>query len=172
MASRLTVVLALLLLMVAVATAQRSRGGGARGSSRTSSSSASSSNADEWDYRAGSDKVNMKNVANLTEVLDNWKYDIMSQMKNLLMNDHQSLLPDYARIQPLSEALDDLYKEFNALKAHLGDLTEKFTAVETFIDELKVKQASAPASAPANPAGSLPRQNRRVVRKKPVASTD
>ncbi|XP_072298236.1 uncharacterized protein [Eucyclogobius newberryi] len=166
MASRLT--LGLMLLVVAAVTAQRRGGGGTRANSRTSTSS---QNAEEWDYRAGSDKVNMRNVANLTEVLDNWKYDIMSQMKNLLLNDHQSLLPDYARIQPLSEALDDLYKEFNALKAHLGDLTEKFTAVETFIDELKVKQASAPASAPAsNPVAPVTRQNRRVVRKKPATT--
>uniref|UniRef100_A0A672YKR8 Si:ch211-76l23.4 n=1 Tax=Sphaeramia orbicularis TaxID=375764 RepID=A0A672YKR8_9TELE len=78
------------------------------------------------------DRVNMRGVANLTQVLDD------------LENDHQTVLPDYARIQPLSEALDDLYKEFNALKAHLGDLTEKFNAVETFIDEVKAERASAP----------------------------
>lgn len=167
MASNLT--LGLMLVLVAVVTAQRRGGGAAR--TRTSTSS---STTDEWDYRAGSDKVNVKNVANLTEVLDNWKYDIMSQMKSLLQNDHQSLLPDYARIQPLSEALDDLYKEFNALKAHLGDLTEKFTAVETFIDELKVQQQNQqsqpnanPAANPADPAN--PRPNRRVVRKRPPA---
>lgn len=67
------------------------------------------------------------------------------------------------RIQPLSEALDDLYKEFNALKAHLGDLTEKFGPLETFIDELKTKQASVSA-APANPV------RRRVIKKTPVGS--
>lgn len=168
MASRLT--LGLMLLLVAVATAQRRAGS----KKLSTPSQASTSNTDEWDYRAGSDKVNIRGVANLTEVLDNWKYDIMSQMKSLLQNDHQSLLPDYARIQPLSEALDDLYKEFNALKAHLGDLTEKFTAVETFIDELKQNQQSQPSTYPASPANppnpanpAIPRQNRRVIRKKP-----
>lgn len=80
------------------------------------------------------------------------------------------------RIQPLSEALDDLYKEFNALKTHLGDLTEKFSAIESFIDEMKAGRAnpaaagSAPAADPA-PA-SVPRPGgRRVVRKKITSSS-
>lgn len=66
------------------------------------------------------------------------------------------LLFNFLRIQPLSEALDDLYKEFNALKAHLGDLTEKFVPLETFIDELKTEKANA---APINPV------RRRVIKK-------
>ncbi|XP_059204946.1 uncharacterized protein si:ch211-76l23.4 [Centropristis striata] len=112
----------------------------------------------------------MRGVANLTQILDNWRFDILSQMRGLLQNDHQSLLPDYARIQPLSEALDDLYKEFNALKAHLGDLTEKFSAIETFIDEFKANNANAgPAPVPAAPP--VPRQaGRRLVKKKATAS--
>lgn len=162
MASKLSV----LLLVLAVATvsvlAQRRR------------QSSTSTTTDEWNYRDGSERVNMRNVANLTQVLDNWRYDILSQMRGLLQNDHQSLLPDYARIQPLSEALDDLYKEFNALKAHLGDLTEKFAAIETFIDEMKAGGANnanaAPASDPAPAA--VPRQaGRRIVKKRPSTSS-
>lgn len=97
---------------------------------------------DEWDYRDGADKVNMRGVANLTEVLDNWRFDILNQMKNLVQNDHQALLPDYSRIPALSEALDDLFKEFNALKERLGELSEKFMGIETFIDEVKTGQAT------------------------------
>ncbi|CAJ1075593.1 uncharacterized protein si:ch211-76l23.4 [Xyrichtys novacula] len=157
MASKLSVLLLLLAVATVNVLAQRRR--------PTSTSTSTSTNTDEWNYRDGSEKVNMRNVANLTQVLDNWRFDILNQMRGLLQNDHQSLLPDYARIQPLSEALDDLYKEFNALKAHLGDLTEKFAAIETFIDEVKANNAN---TSPANPApAAVPRQaGRRVVRKK------
>ncbi|RVE70067.1 hypothetical protein OJAV_G00083590 [Oryzias javanicus] len=125
--------------------------------------------SDEWNYRDGSEQVNIRGVANLTQVLDDWRFDILRQMRGLLENDHQSLLPDYARIQPLSEALDDLYKEFNALKTHLGDLTEKFTAMETFIDELKAGRANSPGPAGGAASGSAaaPRvTGRRLLKKK------
>ncbi|KAM8845622.1 uncharacterized protein AB9W97_000681 isoform 1-T2 [Spinachia spinachia] len=123
-----------------------------------------STSTDEWNYRDGSERVNMRGVANLTLILDNWRFDILSQMRGLLQNDHQALLPDYARIQPLSEALDDLYKEFNALKAHLGDLTEKFSAIETFIDEVKADRTNANAAQAPPP---VPRQTgRRLIKKK------
>ncbi|CAK6978091.1 uncharacterized protein si:ch211-76l23.4 [Scomber scombrus] len=155
----------LMLLAVAMVTVQAQR--------RRPASAPTSTSTDEWNYRDGSEKVNMRGVANLTQILDNWRFDILTQMKGLLQNDHQSLLPDYARIQPLSEALDDLFKEFNALKTHLGDLTEKFGAIETFIDDFKAKQAAngngnagpAPAPVPRQPA-----TGRRVMRKKASVS--
>ncbi|CAN9505054.1 unnamed protein product [Ophioblennius macclurei] len=168
MASRLSLLL-VLVFTVSTVSAQRRR-------PTSTSSSSSTSNTDEWNYRDGSEQVNMRNVANLTQVLDNWRFDILAQMKGLLQNDHQALLPDYARIQPLSEALDDLYKEFNALKSHLGDLTEKFTAIETFIDEVKAGggggSTNANTAAATGPA-AVPRQPgvRRALRKKPASSS-
>ncbi|KAF7698446.1 uncharacterized protein si:ch211-76l23.4 [Silurus meridionalis] len=115
----------------------------------------------EWNYRDGSEKVSMRNVANLTQVLDDWRFDILNQVKS----NHQTLLPDYSRIHSLSEAVDDLFKEFNALKAHLGELTEKFTPVETFIDELKMEKANAPAATvPVTPG------RRRLVKARAPAS--
>ncbi|XP_034449327.1 uncharacterized protein si:ch211-76l23.4 [Hippoglossus hippoglossus] len=161
MASKLSVLLLLLAVALVTVLAQRPR-------------PVKKTKTDEWNYKDGSERVSMRGVSNLTEVLDNWRFDIMSQMRGLLQNDHQSLLPDYARIQPLSEALDDLYKEFNALKAHLGDLTEKFAAIETFIDEIKAGRSTntnagpAPGPAPA----AIPRQTtRRVMKKKATSSS-
>ncbi|XP_057716861.1 uncharacterized protein si:ch211-76l23.4 [Corythoichthys intestinalis] len=165
MAQRVSLaVLVLLAVAVAGVTAQR----------RRAQKQTQTADTDEWNYRDGSDRVNMRGVANLTQILDNWRFDILNQMKGLLENDHQSLLPDYARIQPLAEALDDLYKEFNALKTHLGELTEKFTAMETFMDEVKAGRGSGQAQN-QTPLAASPRQTgRRVMKKKtapPPAST-
>ena len=94
----------------------------------------------------------------------------------------------HARIQPLSDALGDLYKEFNALKERLGELTTKFDGVEAFVDDVRAGRSPAPPKAEPRPPGLLPgeenatptdeghrpqgRRNRVVVRriKKPGGS--
>lgn len=43
------------------------------------------------------ERVNTRGCTNLTLVLDNWKYAIMSQVKDLLLHDHSTVLPDYGR---------------------------------------------------------------------------
>ncbi|MGH0133379.1 UNVERIFIED_CONTAM: hypothetical protein FKN15_052360 [Acipenser sinensis] len=98
----------------------------------------------EWDYRVDAEKVSLKGCANLTTVLDNWKFAIMTQVKDLLLHDHHTVLPDYGRIQPLSEALGDLFKEFNALKERLGELTTKFDGIEGFVDEMRAGRGPSP----------------------------
>lgn len=48
-------------------------------------------------YSPAAERVNTRGCANLTLVLDNWKYAIMTQVKDLLLHDHNTVLPDYGR---------------------------------------------------------------------------
>ncbi|KAM6050321.1 uncharacterized protein VSU04_011895 [Chlamydotis macqueenii] len=99
-----------------------------------------------WDEGADGERAPAKACANLTLVLDNWKFAITSQMRNLLLFDHQSVLPDYGRIRSLSGALDELYREFSRLKEQLGRLSARFAEVEAFVEQLS--RARGPAAPP------------------------
>ncbi|XP_072348671.1 uncharacterized protein [Scyliorhinus torazame] len=84
-----------------------------------------------WNYRDGADRVNINGVRSVTRLLDHWGNRIFKHVKDTMISDPQTVLPDYSRIQPLSEALDDLFKEVRALKKRIADLTESLTGLET-----------------------------------------
>uniref|UniRef100_A0AAZ3R054 Uncharacterized protein n=1 Tax=Oncorhynchus tshawytscha TaxID=74940 RepID=A0AAZ3R054_ONCTS len=70
-------------------------------------------------------------------------FTIMNQVKDLLLNDHSSVLPDYG-----SWVYPDLYKEFNALKERLGELTTMFEGVESSVDDMRAGRSPSPPTAP------------------------
>ncbi|XP_038013509.1 uncharacterized protein LOC119709608 [Motacilla alba alba] len=99
-----------------------------------------------------------RGCANLTLVLDNWKFAITSQLRNLLLSDHQSVLPDYGRIPALSGALDELYRDFRGLKEQLGRLSDRFAHLEASVERLsRARGAAAPPRR-----GGVPQSPRRA----------
>ncbi|XP_053816472.1 uncharacterized protein LOC128797705 [Vidua chalybeata] len=99
-----------------------------------------------------------RGCANLTLVLDNWKFAITSQLRNLLLSDHQTVLPDYGRIPALSGALDELYRDFRGLKEQLGRLSDRFAHLEASVEQLSRARGAA---APPRRAG-IPQSPRRA----------
>lgn len=74
---------------------------------------------------------------------------------NLIKTLIKTLCAASLRIQPLSDALGDLYKEFNALKERLAELTTKFDGVEAFVDDVRAGRKPAPPRAEPRPPGLL-----------------
>ncbi|XP_015501476.1 uncharacterized protein LOC107212557 [Parus major] len=111
-----------------------------------------------WDDGADAQRPPARSCANLTLVLDNWKFAITSQLRNLLLSDHQSVLPDYGRIPALSGALDELYRDFRGLKEQLGRLSDRFAHLEASVEQLS--RARGAAVPPRR--GGVPQSPRRA----------
>ncbi|XP_032932958.1 uncharacterized protein LOC117005450 [Catharus ustulatus] len=111
-----------------------------------------------WDDGADAQRASARGCANLTLVLDNWKFAITSQLRNLLMSDHHTVLPDYGRIPALSGALDELYRDFRGLKEQLGRLSDRFAHLEASVEQLS--RARGAAGPPRR--GAMPQSPRRA----------
>uniref|UniRef100_A0A3Q3E398 Si:ch211-243a20.3 n=1 Tax=Labrus bergylta TaxID=56723 RepID=A0A3Q3E398_9LABR len=76
-----------------------------------------------WNYREGADSVNVATVRSVTRVLDAWGKRIFNEIRTLLHSQPSTLLPDYSRVRPLSESLNDLFREVSLLRRRITELS-------------------------------------------------
>ncbi|XP_072568153.1 uncharacterized protein [Paramormyrops kingsleyae] len=86
-----------------------------------------------WNYREGSDNVNVASVRSMTRVLDVWGKRIFNEIKHMLLSQPSALLPDYSRVRPLSESLNDLFKEVTLLQKRITELTNRLATLEPYL---------------------------------------
>ncbi|XP_066511796.1 uncharacterized protein si:ch211-243a20.3 [Hoplias malabaricus] len=86
-----------------------------------------------WNYREGAENVNVANVRSVTRVLDAWGKRIFNEIKTLLHSQPSTLLPDYSRVRPLSESLNDLFREVSHLQRRITDLNHRLATLEPFL---------------------------------------
>lgn len=83
-----------------------------------------------WNYREGAENVNVVNIRSITRVLDAWGKRIFKDIKTLLHSQPSDLLPDYSRVRPLSESLNDLFREVSHLQKRITDLNNRLATLE------------------------------------------
>ncbi|KAJ8363307.1 hypothetical protein SKAU_G00121380 [Synaphobranchus kaupii] len=86
-----------------------------------------------WNYREGADNVNIASVRSITRVLDVWGKRIFNEIKHLLHSQPSALLPDYSRVRPLSESLNDLFREVSLLQRRISELTNRLATLEPYL---------------------------------------
>ncbi|KAJ8263973.1 hypothetical protein GJAV_G00143670 [Gymnothorax javanicus] len=86
-----------------------------------------------WNYREGSDNVNVASVRSITRVLDVWGKRIFNEIKHLLHSQPTALLPDYSRVRPLSESLNDLFREVSLLQRRISELSNRLATLEPYL---------------------------------------
>ncbi|XP_038148743.1 uncharacterized protein si:ch211-243a20.3 [Cyprinodon tularosa] len=86
-----------------------------------------------WNYREGADSVNVASVRSVTRVLDAWGKHIFREIKTLLHSQPSALLPDYSRVRPLSESLNDLFREVSLLRLRITELSHRLATLEPYL---------------------------------------
>ncbi|XP_044201545.1 uncharacterized protein si:ch211-243a20.3 isoform X1 [Thunnus albacares] len=86
-----------------------------------------------WNYREGADRVNVASVRSVTRVLDAWGKRIFNEIKTLLHSQPSTLLPDYSRVRPLSESVNDLFREVSLLHRRITELSHRLATLEPFL---------------------------------------
>ncbi|XP_059188522.1 uncharacterized protein si:ch211-243a20.3 [Centropristis striata] len=86
-----------------------------------------------WNYREGADSVNVASVRSVTRVLDAWGKRIFREIKTLLHSQPSTLLPDYSRVRPLSESVNDLFREVSLLRRRITELSHRLATLEPFL---------------------------------------
>ncbi|XP_045902743.1 uncharacterized protein si:ch211-243a20.3 [Micropterus dolomieu] len=86
-----------------------------------------------WNYREGADRVNVASVRSVTRVLDAWGKRIFNEIKILLHSQPSTLLPDYSRVRPLSESVNDLFREVSLLRRRITELSHRLANLEPFL---------------------------------------
>ncbi|XP_034396834.1 uncharacterized protein si:ch211-243a20.3 [Cyclopterus lumpus] len=141
-----------------------------------------------WNYREGADSVNVASVRSVTRVLDAWGKRIFREVKTLLHSEPSALLPDYSRVRPLSESVNDLFREVSLLRKRIVELSHRLATLEPFLrhhgyrevgeDEAGGSRAVATQSpggeaalaryTPRTPGRTSPPRGSRVVRQRRV----
>ncbi|KAJ3615106.1 hypothetical protein NHX12_018674 [Muraenolepis orangiensis] len=105
-----------------------------------------------WNYREGADSVNVATVRSVTRVLDAWGKRIFNEIKTLVHSQPTALLPDYSRVRPLSESVNDLFREVSLLHKRITELTHRLATLEPFLRRHGYRQAGEEAGDAGAPA--------------------
>ncbi|XP_034749605.1 uncharacterized protein si:ch211-243a20.3 [Etheostoma cragini] len=136
-----------------------------------------------WNYREGADSVNVASVRSVTRVLDAWGKRIFREIKTLLHSQPSTLLPDYSRVRPLSESVNDLFREVSLLRRRITELSHRLATLEPFLRHhgywevgdgekkggaLRGEVGSLARYSPRTPGGAGPPRGTRVLRRRRV----
>lgn len=100
-----------------------------------------------WNYREGADSVNVATVRSVTRVLDAWGKRIFNEIKTLLHSQPSTLLPDYSRVRPLSESVNDLFREVSLLHRRITELTHRLATLEPLLRHHGYREEGAEGAA-------------------------